>query len=173
MFAQPRRQHTSLRDWIVLKRCCALHRLVRSAREERTADSHKEHSKPRCRCASRAGPPLHRFLRTPAPRVNCSPGTEAHPLRRRRTARRRVRKIRDVAPKENTAAKSAMKTNAHNFIHACHMNTVCVVIVLAKLIRAPLSSRRRPPLCYPSSAFLVASVGCQSGGRATVGGAYV
>ena len=56
----------------------------------------------------------------------------------------------DVAPKKNTAAKSAMKTNAHNFIHACHMNTLYVMIVLAKLIRAPAQQtpssviRRRP-----------------------------
>ena len=45
---------------------------------------------------------------------------------------------------QNTAAKSAMKTNAHNFIHACHMNTVCVVIVLAKLIRAPVTADEDP-----------------------------
>ena len=55
-------------------------------------------------------------------------------------------------PPKNTAAKSAMKTNAHNFIHACHMNTVCVVIVLAKLIRAPKTAD--PVQCYPFLAFL-------------------
>ena len=65
-----------------------------------------------------------------------------------------------------------MKTNAHNFIHACHMNTVCVVIVLAKLIRAHVSSRRTPVVLSVVDLFVV-SVGCQSGGRATVGGAYV
>ena len=45
-----------------------------------------------------------------------------------------------------------MKTNAHNFIHACHMNTVCVVIVLAKLIRAHKTAD--PVQCYPFLAFL-------------------
>ena len=65
-----------------------------------------------------------------------------------------------------------MKTNAHNFIHACHMNTVCVVIVLAKLIRAPAQQTKTPVVLSVVGPYMV-SVGCQSGGRATVGGAYV
>ncbi len=118
-------------------------------RAEQTADSHKEHSS-LARCASRAGRRCIASLLTPAPRVNCSPGTEAQPLRRRR-APPRPQTREDVAP-NTLLRKSAMKTNAHNFIHACHMNTLYVMIVLAKLIRAPVSSRRRPPLCYPSLA---------------------
>ena len=64
-----------------------------------------------------------------------------------------------------------MKTNAHNFIHACHMNTVCVVIVLAKLIRAPKTAD--PVQCYPFLAFLWSYSVVKGGGEQIVGGAYV
>ena len=154
------------------KRCRGLHRLTAPHARSSDPDSHKDHSSLAV-AARRARPPLHRCpayagaackLLTRRKRTASTPSPRRASPRPAKKQRRRP---------QNTAAKSAMKTNAHNFIHACHMNTACVVIVLAKLIRALLSSRRRPPLCYPSSAFFVASVGCQSGGRATVGGAYV
>ena len=125
------------RSFVLLKRCCALHRLalLAPARTARPLLQHQPHA-------------------VAAPRAAASAILKP-----------------ETSPPKSTAAKSAMKTNAHNFIHACHMNTACVVIVLAKLIRAPVSSR--PPLCYPSSPSPVGSVGCQRRGRPIVGGAYV
>ena len=133
------------------KRCRGL--IAWSAPHARRSDpdSHKSIA-PRCVAARRARPPLHRF---PA-----YAGAACELLARHRSTAS-TPSPRRAPPRPQTTAcipkhcceTCAMKTNAHNFIHACHMNTVCVVIVLAKLIRAPVSSRRRPPLCYPSSAF--------------------
>ena len=103
---------------------------------------------------------LHRLLAGADGSATASCSTAS----RRRRAPPRPQTREDVAPK-TLLRKSAMKTNAHNFIHACHMNTVCVVIVLAKLIRAPVSSRRRPPLCYPSLALTWSQSVVKAGGE--------